>query len=211
MLNFFTNLITSLKYVLLYYVIAYLLYFIRKLYAGNNKSIMIVLGSGGHTAELLIMLKKLDLKKFTNIIYVYSHNDVSSYKKISETITIPNEIVSRVKYQQVYRSRNVGQSYFTSIFTTILAFFHSCYIIFFHRPNLIVTNGPGVSLPLCYIGYIFNKLFILIEFKILFIESFCRTASVSLSGKLLKPICNKFIVLWKSLESKKNTYLEKIL
>ncbi|NCP98587.1 hypothetical protein GW820_06965 [archaeon] len=201
MYGILTNIITfSVKFIIIYFLIAFILSLFRKWYAQNKKSIMIVLGSGGHTAELLIMLKKLNLNKFEQIIFVYSHNDLSSLKKINETLDIPTNVKDKLIYQQIYRSRNVGQSYFSSIFTTIFAFIHSCYIIFFNRPNLvnlliiylkIVTNGPGVSLPLCYIGYIFKKLFILIESKILFIESFCRTESISLSGKLLQPICDK--------------------
>jgi beta-1,4-N-acetylglucosaminyltransferase len=52
---------------------------------------------------------------------------------------------------------------------------------------------------------------ILIEFKILFIESFCRTQNVSLAGKLIEPVSDKFIVLWKKLANKKREYLGKIL
>jgi beta-1,4-N-acetylglucosaminyltransferase len=43
---------------------------------------------------------------------------------------------------------------------------------------------------------------VLFECKILFIESFCRTFGLSLSGKLIKPISDRFIVLWSSLAEK---------
>ena len=126
-----------LKLVFVYYIVAIVIYMIRRICGSNKKYIMIVLGSGGHTAELLLMLKKLDLNKFERIIFVYSHNDVSSLKKISETLNITTNQQNKITYQRIYRSRNVGQSFFTSIFTTILAIFHSCYIIFFNRPNLV--------------------------------------------------------------------------
>ena len=164
------------------------------------------MGSGGHTGEMAIMLKNLNFDKFDMIVFVYSNNDNNSIKKIKETFKITKNVI----FQTIYRSRNVGQSFKSSILTTILAFFHSFYIIIKHRPNMIVTNGPGVSLPLCYSGYCLNKMLILIEFKILFIESFCRTENLSLSGKLIKPISNKFIVLWKSLENK-GEYIGKII
>jgi beta-1,4-N-acetylglucosaminyltransferase len=64
---------------------------------------------------------------------------------------------------------------------------------------------------LCYIGYVLKKMLVLVEFKILFIESYCRTKSLSLSGKLIKPVADKFIVLWKELEGGKCEYLGKIL
>ena len=88
---------------------------------------------------------------------------------------------------------------------------HSIFIILITRPSILVTNGPGVSLPLVYTGFILKKLKVLTEFKILFIESFCRTKSVSLAGKLIQPVSDRFIVLWKDISSNKREYLGKII
>jgi beta-1,4-N-acetylglucosaminyltransferase len=177
---------------------------------------MIVLGSGGHTGELLIMLSKLELDKFSKIFFVSSHNDVRSEGKAKEVLNLNKSKIQKnkkinIKFHKIYRSRNVGQSFFTSIFTTLYSMFQSTLLILKARPNLIVTNGPGVALPLVYIGYILNKLLILSEFQIFFIESYCRTKSLSLSGKLIQPVADKFIVLWKDLASNKREYLGKIL
>jgi beta-1,4-N-acetylglucosaminyltransferase len=175
---------------------------------------MIVLGSGGHTGELLIMIQKLDFTKFSKIFLVSSHNDLRSEGKAKEVLRINemNELdKKRFFFLKIYRSRNVGQSFTSSIFTTIFALFHSIFLIIRSRPNLLITNGPGVSLPLVYIGYVLKKLKILVEFKVLFIESYCRTRSVSLAGKLIQPVSDRFIVLWESLSSAKREYLGKII
>jgi beta-1,4-N-acetylglucosaminyltransferase len=196
------------KYILYYVVIMLGFNLIRRKYYG--KSIMIVLGSGGHTGELLIMIKKLDLNKFSKIYLVYSHNDTSSANKIKENIDVETHN-KKIEYHTIYRSRNVGQSFKSSIITTIISFLHSMLIICKTRPNMIVTNGPGVALPLCYTGFILKNLLLLHEFKILFIESYCRTKSISLAGKLIQPISDRFIVLWKELANSKREYLGKIL
>jgi beta-1,4-N-acetylglucosaminyltransferase len=48
--------------------------------------------------------------------------------------------------------------------------------------------------------------------KILFIESFCRVTSLSLSGKLLQPIASRFIVHWEELKAKHRVlYSDKII
>jgi beta-1,4-N-acetylglucosaminyltransferase len=180
----------------------------------KEKSIMIVLGSGGHTGEILIMLSKLKLETFSKIFFIISHNDVRSEGKAKEVLNLEqSEMLKNQKiiFHKIYRSRNVGQSFFSSIFTTIYSMLNSVIIILKTRPNLIVTNGPGVALPLVYIGYILKKLLILTQFKILFIESYCRTKSLSLSGKLIEPVADRFIVLWKELASSKREYLGKIL
>jgi beta-1,4-N-acetylglucosaminyltransferase len=199
---------TILKIVLYYVVFMIGLNMLRRKY--TDKSIMIVLGSGGHTGELILMIKKLDLIKFNKIFFVYSHNDTSSANKIKENIDVEKH-KQKIQYFQIYRSRNVGQSFKSSIITTIISFIHSAMIICKTRPNIIVTNGPGVALPLCYTGYILKILLLLSEFKILFIESYCRTKSISLTGRLIQPISDRFIVLWKELADKKREYIGKIL
>lgn len=197
-----------IKFILYYVVLMISINIIRK--KNKNKSIMIVLGSGGHTSELLIMIKRLDLNKFSRIFFVYSHNDSSSGNKIKENIDL-DKYKDKIQTIQIYRSRNVGQSFKSSIFTTLISFIHSILIIIKTRPNMIVTNGPGVALPLCYTGYILKKILLLTEFKILYIESYCRTKSLSLAGKLIEPISDRFIVLWKELATKKREYIGKIL
>jgi len=99
---------------------------------------MIVLGSGGHTGEMLIETKKLDLKKFSSVIYVHSHNDDNSRQKIlNKIIGEDPSLNKRILLQQIFRSRNIGQSFKSSIITTLLAFFHSLYIILKFRPNIV--------------------------------------------------------------------------
>lgn len=74
-----------------------------------------------------------------------------------------------------------------------------------------MTNGPGVCVPICYIGFIYKKLQIIYDLKILFIESYCRTKSISLTGKIIEPIADKFIVMWQNLALKNREFIGKIL
>jgi beta-1,4-N-acetylglucosaminyltransferase len=172
---------------------------------------MIVLGSGGHTGELLQMISKLDFNRFSDAYFVSSHNDKSSDTKAREIISIDKFEKVKFEFIKIYRSRNVDQSFKSSIFTTLYAFIQSVYIILRTRPSIVVTNGPGVAIPLVFAGYFWNKLLVLTEFKILFIESYCRTKSISLAGKFVQFIADRFIVLWECLKNKKREYLGKIL
>ena len=82
---------------------------------------------------------------------------------------------SNIRVAKIFRSREVKQRYITSIFTTLIGMAHAILLIVRNRPDMIVTNGPGTALPLCYIHYIFSKILLWnIKSKILFIESFCR-------------------------------------
>ncbi len=177
----------------------------------KTKSIMVILGSGGHTGEILIMISKLDFNKFTDCYFICAHNDTNSFDKAKETIQAEKFPKTQFHFIKIRRSRNVGQSFISSVPTTLLSMLHAMWIILKTRPSIVVSNGPGVAVPLLFIGFFLRVCMILTEFKILFVESFCRTSSVSLSGKIVEKICDRFIVLWKSLESKKREYIGKIL
>ena len=69
--------------------------------------------------------------------------------------------------------------------------------------DLVMTNGPGTAIPICYSYYILSKLMLFnLQAKIIFVESFCRVEELSLTGKLLKPILDKFVVQWATLNNK---------
>lgn len=177
----------------------------------TSKSIMIILGSGGHTGELLIMLSKLNFNKFSDCFIVSAHNDKNSNNKAREVIQINKYPNTKFIFENIYRSRNVGQSFKSSIPSTLFALFQAFWLICKTRPSIIVSNGPGVAVPLLFSGYIMKKIMVIAQLKILFIESYCRTESVSLTGKIVEMICDKFIVLWESLKRDKREFIGKIL
>ncbi|NCN38932.1 MAG: UDP-N-acetylglucosamine--LPS N-acetylglucosamine transferase [Candidatus Aenigmarchaeota archaeon] len=61
------------------------------------------------------------------------------------------------------------------------------------KPDVIISTGAGVAIPICYFGKLFDA-------KIIFIESFCRTEEPSLTGKLVYPISDLFIYQWEKLK-----------
>ncbi|MDF2512419.1 MAG: UDP-N-acetylglucosamine:LPS N-acetylglucosamine transferase [Herbinix sp.] len=64
------------------------------------------------------------------------------------------------------------------------------------KPNLIISSGAAVSVPFFYLGK-------LIGAKLIYIEVFDRIDKPTLSGKLVYPIVDKFIVQW---EEQKKVY-----
>jgi beta-1,4-N-acetylglucosaminyltransferase len=46
------------------------------------------------------------------------------------------------------RSREVGQSYLTSVWTTLVALTASMRLVWAAKPDLLLVNGPGTCLPL---------------------------------------------------------------
>ncbi|NAS89366.1 hypothetical protein C4E24_06475 [ANME-1 cluster archaeon AG-394-G21] len=75
---------------------------------------------------------------------------------------------------------------------TILNIFQSFMRFIKEKPDIVMTTGAGVALPMCYIAKLYRK-------KIIFIESFCRVKKPSLFGRLIYPIANLTIVQWEPL------------
>jgi len=61
------------------------------------------------------------------------------------------------------------------------------------RPDVIITTGAEIVIPLCYISkLLFRK-------NILFIETFARVTSPSFTGRVVYHIADVFLVQWKTL------------
>jgi hypothetical protein len=65
----------------------------------------------------------------------------------------------------------------------------------YHAP---LHNTPGTCLPICLAGYALRLLGVR-RVKVVFIESFCRVQSLSLTGRLLYYLADRFVVQWPGL------------
>ena len=61
--------------------------------------------------------------------------------------------------------------------------------------HLVISNGPGTCLPILYAYFLVSKVLLFnVWAKIVFVESFCRVQELSLTAKLVKPICDVIVV-----------------
>uniref|UniRef100_A0A0D3DET7 UDP-N-acetylglucosamine transferase subunit ALG14 n=1 Tax=Brassica oleracea var. oleracea TaxID=109376 RepID=A0A0D3DET7_BRAOL len=123
-----------------------------------------------------------------------------------------------LRFTQIYRSREVGQSYVTSVWTTIVAIVHALWLMIRIRPQVagalpsgylldlvqvfqILCNGPGTCIPLCVIAFLFKVLGIRWS-SIFYVESVARVKKLSLSGLLLYNLrmADQFFVQWPQLQ-----------
>lgn len=68
------------------------------------------------------------------------------------------------------------------------------------RPDIIISSGAAVAVPFFYLGKLFGA-------KLIYIEVFDRIDKPTLTGKLVYPIVDKFIVQW---EEQKRVYKKAI-
>jgi len=99
---------------------------------------LIVLGSGGHTSEMLTLVGSLDSARYTPRHYVLAETDGHSQDKTKQFEQ--NWDVTDTPGWHIHpipRSREVGQSYITALCTTSIAFLASFRLVWAIRPDLV--------------------------------------------------------------------------
>ena len=181
----------------------------------DGAKLLVVIGSGGHTAEMVHILrsflsdeKKTKKRDFSNLFpkreYIFAVSDRTSVAKIERFEREEVQGAGEYEHHFVPRAREVGQSYFTSIFTTLLAFWHSWRVYWKTKPDAILTNGPGTCVPVilaCFLGKVFGYNS---ACKVMYVESVARTRRMSLSGRLCYGLrlADVVFVMWPELKEK---------
>ena len=122
---------------------------------------MVVMGSGGHTGEMMHFLRRLPQERYTPRTYVVARTDTVSGARV---VSLEEELGQAAdrgtagrgnvwSIAHIFRAREVGQSLVTSVFTTVIALVHAVWIVARARPDLLVTNGPGTAVPLAFAAY----------------------------------------------------------
>lgn len=134
--------------------------------------ICLVGSSGGHLAHLY-MLKPFWEEK-NHFWVTFNKEDANSMLK--------NE---NVYYCYFPTNRNIKNL----IRNTFLAI----KILFQEKPDLLISTGAAVAVPFFYIGKLMGK-------KLIYIEVFDRIDKSTLTGKLVYPITDIFIVQWEEMK-----------
>ena len=155
---------------------------------------LLVLGSGGHTTEMLCIVSGLDSTRYWPRHYVLASSDRTSARKLVDMGLAD----VGVRVEKVPRAREVGQSYFFSLFSTFYAYLYSLSLLLRIRPRILICNGPGTCVPIC-LAAVFIRNVTLYYIKVVYVESICRVRTLSLSGKILYPLADHFLVQWQGL------------
>ena len=60
------------------------------------------------------------------------------------------------------------------------------------KPDVILTTGSAVAIPMCIIGKVYHK-------KVIYIESYARMTTTNKTGKLIYKFADLFIIQWEEL------------
>jgi len=153
---------------------------------------MAVLGTGGHTTEMALLLQHVSRAHYRPLVYVYTH---PFCRETVEKLEESHKNVENCQFLWIARSRAVGQSWFSSAISTALAVPRAVLHVLWHQPALLLCNGPGVCMPVCLGAVLLNVLWGR-RCAIVFVESLCRVKKLSLTGKLLRYVATVFCVQW---------------
>lgn len=161
------------------------------------KTLLIVLGSGGHTGEMLRLLRAVQLNKYRRRIWVYGQGDEISAKKAAQ-YELSQGNKTGFEILSTPRAREVGQSWSSTVFTSLRSLISCFSIVARNQPHVIVVNGPGTCVMVCLASTVL-KIFMWSRARIIFFESLARVHSLSLSGRLLLHFADRFVVQWPEL------------
>lgn len=141
--------------------------------SGENMKVCLVGSSGGHLTHLY-MLKPFWQEK-ERFWVTFDKQDAASL----------------LSGEQVYHcyfptNRNIKNL----IRNTILAW----KVLGKEKPDLIVSSGAAVAVPFFYLGKLFGA-------KTVYIEVFDRIDKPTLTGKLVYPVTDRFIVQWEEMKA----------
>ncbi|KAM5162157.1 UDP-N-acetylglucosamine transferase subunit ALG14 [Callospermophilus lateralis] len=182
----------------------------------ESLNLLVVAGSGGHTTEILRLVGSLS-SAYSPRHYVIADTDEMSSNKIKSFERDQANRDCSTMYPQYYihqipRSREVQQSWFSTVFTTLHSMWVSFPLILQVKPDLVLCNGPGTCIPICISALLLGILGVK-KVIIVYVESICRVETLSLSGKILFHLSDHFIVQWPTLKEKypKSVYLGRIV
>jgi UDP-N-acetylglucosamine:LPS N-acetylglucosamine transferase len=144
--------------------------------------VLVILGDGGHTAEILKLLDLLG--PHYEYTYMISVEDLISENKI-------------VWEGPVYRTPLPLGKYKTSrtLSRVIKASLAQLKILLKVRPQAILTSGANIAIPICIFGRLSGT-------KVIYIETGSRVYHLSSTGKVMYWIANLFFVQWEPLQEK---------
>ncbi|KXH43767.1 hypothetical protein CNYM01_10119 [Colletotrichum nymphaeae SA-01] len=162
----------------------------------------VVLGSGGHTKEMLAMMEI----SFPNVPDMHRRYLISSGDSMSLTHLNAFEDELRTTHGEgqvgtfdkhiVARARKIHQSLLTTPFTALMSVAQIFPLLLSSPfkgprsrqqfPDIILTNGPATGFIVGLVAYLLKMLYVVPEdtMQVIYIESWARIQTLSLTGKL---------------------------
>lgn len=136
------------------------------------KKICFIASTGGHFEQLMMLKPLMD--------------------KYESFIVTEKTAYSVIKGNRVYYLEQVNRNEKNYLIKMIYNFFVSFKVFLKEKPDFVISTGSLATIPMCIIAKLFRK-------KIIFIESFAKVNSPTLTGKLIYNFADQFYVQWEEM------------
>ena len=140
----------------------------------KQKKICLIASSGGHL-EQIRQLKKISQKY--DCFYVVTRTKATEAMKQKHYIV--SDLVRTNKFVEALRMSRM--------------MIEQLVIFLKEKPDVVLTTGAAVAIPMCIIGKIFHK-------KVIYIESYARMTTPNKTGLLIYKFADLFIIQWEALK-----------
>jgi beta-1,4-N-acetylglucosaminyltransferase len=142
--------------------------------------ILVVLGSGGHTKEMIRLVDLLGQR------YEYGYLVAEDDELSPQKIRVPGPV------HRVMRPRWKDTGLPVVVARTLCSAFQALVALVRLRPRAIVSTGPGPAVPASLLAK-------LLGIKVIYIETGSRVFALSSSGRILYRFADLFFVQWPEL------------
>lgn len=149
----------------------------------EKSNLLIILGEGGHSAEMLNLVNLLGDEFRYNYIVSKEDNISINHIRIKGTI------------YRIHRPRGKQTTIIRAIIRFLGVLINSFEILIKVRPCAILSTGPAIAVPVSAIGK-------LLKIKIIFIETGSRVRKLSLTGRIMYHLADLFFIQWPQLKNK---------
>lgn len=140
-----------------------------------KKKVCLVSSCGGHFMELMQLLPAVKDKNF----YIVTEKNIAS-----------KSIVEKYKHYYLVQQERKSLSFLFKFAYNIIV---SLFFLLKENPDIIITTGAGASYPTCKFGKMLGK-------KVIYVESFAKLDSKSVTGEMVYPIADYFFVQWEDMK-----------
>lgn len=144
--------------------------------------LLVVVGEGGHSAQCLRLVDLLgpDAYRYS---YILENRDRVSEGKIRA----PGPI-----YRVVRPSCVISRRLLPDALKFIWCTLQSAWVLLRTRPDVVISVGPAVAVPVSLVAKLLRK-------KVIYLESASRTQGLSLTGRLMGYLADLFFVQWEEV------------
>lgn len=146
------------------------------------KNIGILTSSGGHLTEAMSIIEAFE--GYDRFLIIH---DLPTLKGIQI-----NEV------RRIYKLRVImGYTSLIAVFlTACVNVFEIIRIFWIEKPSILFSTGAEIAIPAFYVGKI------LFRARLIYLETLTRVKDLSLTGKVLYPVVDLFLVQWPELLKK---------